>query len=230
MIPIRLAAVAFAFVASIIGVSTSAMAMTQTDNMKRITLVGASIGKDWNFDRIADRLNLSGYDFRYMGKYDFDKSELINAIVGQSQKSDIVMIKECSSYFPGDAAKQQAFVQEWVGKLRAAGVQPVLVTVAPVKAPGLVQRGKNLVKKAMGKPVWPEEVAAFNDWLRLYAARERLPLFDLERALWIAPDQRYLKPEFATDDSVHLSRAAYERLDKEFARFLSGSNIASAAR
>mgnify|MGYP000058812488 CR=1 FL=1 len=210
--------------------TTSAMPMTQTNDTKRITLVGASIGKDWNFDRVAERLKISGYDFRYMGKYDFDKSELIDTIVGQSRKSDIVMIKECSSYFPGDSAKQRAFVQNWVGKLRAAGVQPVLVTVAPVKAPGLVQRGKNLVKKVMGKPVWPEEVAAFNDWLREYAARERLPLFDLERALSIAPDQRYLKPEFSTDDDVHLSRAAYERLDREFEQFLSGIGIVSASR
>lgn len=222
--------IATIFLSLFLTTTTSAMAMTQTADTKRITLVGASIGKDWNFDRIAERLKVSGYDFRYMGKYDFDKSELINAIVGQSRKSDIVMIKECSSYFPGDAAKQRAFVQDWVGKLRAAGVQPVLVTVAPVKAPGLVQRGKDLVKKAIGKPVWPEEVAAFNDWLREYAARERLPLFDLEQALWIAPDQRYLKPEFTTDDSVHLSRVAYERLDEEFKRFLSGLSVVSAAR
>lgn len=230
MIDIRSAVIVFLFVLFATWIPSSAMAMTQTKPATRITLVGASIGKDWNFDRIGERVKVPGYDFRYVGRYDFDKSQLIDALIGQAQRPDVVMIKECSSYFPGDMGRYQTFIRGWVGKLRGAGIQPVLVTAAPVKEPGLLQRVKNRAKKAMGKPVWPESVSAFNDWLRAYAAREGVPLFDLERALWIAPDRRYLKPEFSTQDDVHLSRAAYEQVDRDFERFLSVLNGLTAVR
>lgn len=202
-------------------VTTSAMAMTQKQPAKRITLVGASIGEAWHFDQLDERLKLSGYDFKYVGNNDFDKERLIEKLVGERDKPDVVMIKECSSYFPGDAAKYQAKIRSWVRTLRAAGIQPVLVTVAPVEAPGLVQRTKNLAKKMLGKPIWPEQVAAFNDWLRVYAVEERLPLFDLEAVLRISPEQRFLRQEFGVGDYVHLNAAAYRKIDSEFAQFLS---------
>ena len=230
MTRIRKVSLVFSGIVYLMGASLSAMAMKPNEPAKRITLVGASIGKDWNFDRITERLQLPGYDFKYVGTYNFDKGPLIDTIVGQPQKPDFVMIKECSSYFPGDMGKYQASIQSWVGKLRVTGIQPVLLTVAPVKEPGMVQRAKNAVKKAMGRPIWPEEIAAFNDWLRTYAAREGVPLFDLEQALWIAPDRRYLKPEFTTDDDIHLNRAAYQQVDREFERFISTLNRLSVAR
>lgn len=187
---------------------------------KRITLVGASIGKDWQFDKIGERLGVGDYEFGYVGKYSFDKSSLITQLLQSQTKPDIVLVKECSTYFPGDRSQYQRQIRTWVGELRAAGVQPVLVTVAPVEPPSWIQRAKNLTKRALGKPIWMAEIAAFNDWLRDYAARERLPLFDLEAALRIGADNRYMKPEFGVGDYVHLNSAAYAHLDREFGRFL----------
>lgn len=196
-----------------------------------ITLVGASIGKAWRFEGIGRRGNLSGYAFEYVGNFSFDKSELIQELVARRDKPGMVLIKECSTYFPGDTARYRKDLMTWVGWLRGAGIQPVLVTTAPVSEPGsALARARIIVKHFLGLPAWLDEIAAYNAWLREYAARERLPVFDLEAVLRTSDDDGYLRKEYGAGDMVHLSEAAYRAMDREFAVFLRALDTAVTPR
>lgn len=188
---------------------------------RKLVLLGASIGKDWHFDQLPARAGLAGYRLEYRGVNAFDKGSLIDEVLARPRKPDYVLIKECSTYFPGDQKGYQEKIASWVQKLRAAGVRPVLVTAAPVEAPrGLVDRSKDFVKRSAGLPTWSGEVLRYNDWLRDYARRENVPLFDLEAVLRVSPDNRTLRPEYAIGDYVHVNHQAYLALDREFVVFL----------
>lgn len=196
---------------------------------RKLVLLGASIGKDWHFDKLPARTGLAGYRLEYQGVNAFDKGSLVDGVLARPRKPDYVLIKECSTYFPGDQQRYQEQIASWVHKLRAAGVRPVLVTAAPVEAPhGLVDRSKDFVKRSAGLPTWSGEVLRYNDWLRDYARRENVPLFDLEAVLRIGPDNRSLRPEYAVGDYVHVNNQAYLTLDREFVVFL--RQLSSTAR
>jgi hypothetical protein len=191
----------------------------------RITLVGASIGKAWHFDRLGERISAPGYQFAYLGNYDFDKGPLIEDLATARIKPDIVMIKECATYFPGDLDRYQHQIVSWVGKLRAAGIRPVLVTTAPVAEPtDLLTRAKNTVKQLVGIPTRLESELRFNDWLRDHADREKIPVFDIEAHLRRSDSNRWLRNEFDAGDGLHLNEAAYRNLDNAFSGFLAGWN------
>jgi len=187
---------------------------------KKITLVGASIGKNWHFDRLGDRMPVSGYRFSYVGVNDFDKTPLIEKLVGGNEKPDIVLIKECSTYFPGDTEQYRKSVVMWVNQLRVSGIRPILVTTAPVSEP-FGSTVRRLIKKILGKPDWLDSVTAYNDWLKAYAQREKIPVFDLEAVLRRNNSERWLRAEYDVGDRVHLTAAAYAAMDREFTAFLS---------
>lgn len=196
--------------------------MADDDPPMHIVLLGASIGKSWRIDRIAERVSLPGrYQFEYAGVGAFDKSSLIDDVIKRPNKPAAVMIKECATYFPGDSAAYQRSVTEWVKILRAAGIQPILVTTAPLAEPtGFVQRVKDLIKGVIGKPTWQESVIEFNDWLKYYAKTEGLPVFDLEAALRRDDSKRWLRNEFDSGDGLHLNDVAYQAVDRAFVNFL----------
>lgn len=198
---------------------------------KKIVLVGASIGKAWHIDQLAQREDLPGYSFGYVGVNSFDKGPLIDELITRKDKPDWVMIKECSTYFPGDEQRYHRSVEEWAAQLRRAGIQPVLVTTAPVSEPaGTIAKGRITVKHLLGMRSWLDDITAYNDWLRRYAAREHLPLFDLEAVLRVSDNNRYLKKEYGSGDMVHLTPVAYQAMDSEFTAFLKRTEAASAAR
>ena len=128
------------------------------------------------------------------------------------------MIKECATYFPGDLAAYQRSVEAWVQEIRRVGVQPMLVTTAPVAEPtDLLGRAKALVKRALGRPATQEGVVAFNDWLKEFARRERVPVFDLEAVLRRSASERWLRAEYDSGDRLHLNAKAYAAIDRAFA-------------
>jgi hypothetical protein len=193
----------------------------KVEHPKRVVLVGASIGKDWHFDRIGERVALPGYRFDYVGVYSFDKGPLIQKLVTDPDKPDIVLIKECAAYFPGDSEQYQRQFMSWVETLRAVGIQVVIVTTAPVAEPTeYIPRAKIFVKLLIGKPAWLDSIVQFNDWLKQYAQRERIPVFDLEAQLRRSESERWLRSEYDAGDKMHLNESAYRVLDGSFSKFL----------
>jgi lysophospholipase L1-like esterase len=196
---------------------------------KRITLVGASIGDAWRFDRLGERVALPGYRFAYVGVYAFDKGPLVEQLASAAERPAVVMIKECAAYFPGDLDAYRRNVTSWVERLRRAGIQPLLVTTVPIaRSPGYLGRAKHVVKRALGRPTRIDGILQYNDWLKEYAARERLPLFDLEAVVREGPHDRWLRPDFDAGDQLHLNAAAYRAIDDAFAALLrAGAEVAA---
>jgi len=115
--------------------------------------------------------------------------------------------------------------------LRDAGIAPLLVTTPPLDVPdGAIQRGKDEIKHLLGRGTAAEGIAVFNDWLKTYAAQERIPVFDLEAALRRGPADRWMKAEYDVGDRVHLNAAGYRAMDSAFMQFLSGQPMQRAAR
>lgn len=201
--------------------SSHATAANDTYGSKRVALVGASIGKEWRFDQIGQRIGRTDYVFEYSGRNAFDKTPLIEQIVKSPDKPYAVLLKECSTYFPGDEAQYRRSVEQWVRELRQAGIEPVLVTTAPVGEPtGWLPKTKIWIKRALGKPTWLDSVTGYNDWLRAYAREQNLALFDLEAAVRRNEKERWLRAEYDSGDLVHLNPAGYRAMDQAFAEFL----------
>jgi lysophospholipase L1-like esterase len=166
---------------------------------------------------------LNGYNFNYVGVYDFDKTPLISALLGAPKKPDVILIKECSTYFPGDIEQYRRSVMTWVQQIRRAGIQPVLVTTAPVREPtGYVERTKSFLKRLLDKPSSLDSITEFNDWMKEYARGENIALFDLEAVLRRSESERWLRAEYDIGDRVHLNSVAYGVMDHAFAEFLAG--------
>ncbi|MDH4188387.1 MAG: hypothetical protein OEV08_15465 [Nitrospira sp.] len=198
----------------------------KTRQSKSIVLVGASIGKAWHFEKLGERAHLSGYRFGYQGVYDFDKGQIISQLVNDSSKPDVVLIKECATYFPGNTEQYQQQVMSWVEALQKAGIQPVLVTTAPLAEPtAFPSRAKTYIKQQLGMPVPYDSITSYNDWLKEYALRKNIPLFDLESVLRRNESERWLKPEYNSGDGLHLNDAAYTVMDRAFREFLLSSKL-----
>lgn len=201
------------------------MAATEPDRPKRIVLVGASIGQNWHFERLSERVALPGYQFEYQGVRAFDKEPLIRGLASSADKPDMVLIKECNSYFPGVFEDYQRRVTSWVDTLRAAGIQPVLVTTPPIAESGdYVLRAKNMVKRIIGRQTTFDGIVQFNDWMKSYAGREHIPVFDMEASLRRSDGERWMRSEYDYGDTEHLNARAYQVLDEAFVRFLSSRN------
>jgi len=195
----------------------------KVEHSMRVVLVGASIGKDWHFERIGERVALPGYRFDYVGVYSFDKGPLIHKLVTDPDKPDIVLIKECATYFPGDTKQYQRQFMSWVDTLRAVGIQVVLVTTAPVAEPTeYIPRAKIFVKRLIGKPTQLDSIVQFNAWLKQYTQREHIPVFDLAAQLQRSDSEHWLRSEYDVGDKLHLNESAYHILDATFAKFFTG--------
>ena len=200
----------------------STLAPERSPGDLHIALVGASIGQDWNLAGWPARVRTTGISAESFAVWQFDKTAAIDELLLRPKrpfkltrtylkslfapappKADVVILKECSSYFPGKGAAQRAAFETWQQTLSAAGTKVVLATVVPVTA--------TRARADAGKQ---EALTAFNDWVREYAAQKDLPVLDLDAALRSGAPGSNLKDEFTSGDGSHLNAAAYAVLDR----------------
>ena len=189
---------------------------------KDIILVGASVGNGWKFPELPNRKGINGFKLEFIPVFDsFDKSPAIESIVKRDKKPDVVIIKECSVYFPGDFSAYKQKVEGWVKLLEENRIQPVLATsVPPGKPEGFTANIKGIIKNIIGKPDKLNSVIEYNDWLKSYAKEHNLIVLDIEAALHISDNDRYLNPMYDRGDKVHVNPDAYRKLDDVAEKFL----------
>lgn len=190
-----------------------------------VVLIGASIGKTWNLPGLPQRAQNDRYSFDALQVWDYDKSEAVEETLMRPARkfrvartyvkgffqpapkpADLVILKECSSYFPGDIQlmRKRELLQQWVQEVRAKGTPVMVTTVAPITRSRAERDG----------PVKHQAIREFNDWVRAYTREQQLPLLDLEKALRTDDSERYLRDEYTSGDGSHLNRAAYDVLDR----------------
>ncbi len=177
-----------------------AMISPKKDGVEYLVLVGASVGKSWSFDKLTERNKLvPNIVLGNRTQYDFDKSSSIDALIKTPVPVTGVIIKECAAYFPRDIEQSKKMIKTWIGKLRSAGIAPILATVVPVTK-----------EHDTGHPKRCDSIWEFNDFIRRYAFREKIPILDLEKALRISEQDRHLRDEYAQPDGLHLVKKAYD--------------------
>lgn len=187
-----------------------------------VVLVGASIGQDWRLAGWPERALMPGFTAESVAAWQFDKAEAINELLMRPArkfrvtrtylkslfqppppKASIVILKECSSYFPGDLPAYRDSLRRWAEQIQASGARLVLATVVPVT--------RTRAARDAGKQ---ESLVEFNRWIREFARQEGIALLDLEAALRVGDGNSYLRDDFTSGDGSHLNAAAYAVLDK----------------
>jgi GDSL-like Lipase/Acylhydrolase family len=203
--------------------AASASDLKRAAKPTRVVLIGASIGQEWNLPEIPKRSQLSGYEFEALQVWQFDKSEKLDEILMRParkfrltpsyfkgllqeppQPADVVILKECSSYFPEDLRleRKRELMEQWVHRVRDKNIKVMIATVVPVtRTRAALDRGKQ------------ETVREYNDWVRDYARSNDIVLLDLEAALRTDGRERYLRDDLTSGDGSHLNRKAYDILD-----------------
>jgi len=213
----------FTFLLSLLSIWGTANAMEKPDKEDvNIVLIGASIGKGWDFPDLPKRVGIDGYKLEYMGVFDsFDKTPAINKVLDRDQKPDAVIVKECSVYFPGDLESYKNSIMTWVSELRQKGITPILATSVPPGEPDSMWFDfKQFIKGLMGKPKKIDSVVLYNNWLRQYATDNKIKLFDLEKILRISDKNRHMKAEYDRGDHTHVNKNAYKVMDDNIKQFL----------
>jgi hypothetical protein len=201
-----------------------------------LALVGASIGHDWHLADWPARVHAPGFSAESFAVWQFDKTSAIDELLVRPRrkfrptrtylkslfappppKADVIILKECSSYFPGDGEAQRAAFRAWQERLTASGAQVVLATVVPVT--------QGRAARDTGKQ---EALTAFNAWVREYAAQQHLPVLDLDAAMRTGDAGSNLKDEYTSGDGSHLNRAAYAVLDRTLLDTLCGMQAGAA--
>jgi hypothetical protein len=187
----------------------------------RIILIGASVGQDWNLQEFTRRTNNDDYVFESVAAWQYDKTDALEEVLMRPRRKfhptksylkgffkpspapvDVVILKECAAYFPGDMVRYKELMKKWVGMIRDTKKEVLLATVAPVT--------ETRAAKQKGKI---EAILEYNDWIRQYAKDENITVIDLEAALRKGPETRFLKDELTSGDGTHLNRKAYDILD-----------------
>lgn len=208
----------------------SASALKIAGKPMHVVLIGASIGQEWNLPGLPGRLRLSGYEFEALQAWQFDKSETVDeTLIRPARKfhltpsyfkgffrdspkpADVVILKECASYFPEDTPREQKqkLLMQWVREVRQRNIKVMVATVVPIT--------RSLEAR---DPQKQESLLAYNDWLRDYARKEGIPVLDLEAALRPNDRERYLPEDLSIGDGKHLDRKAYDILDGVMAQTL----------
>lgn len=206
-------------------------------NQKRIMLLGASVGKAWNLKEWPARTNSAGYSFESVAFYEYDKTPALEEILIRPKRKfqltrtyvmgffkpaprlpNTIILKECAAYFPGDLPTYQSLMQQWVERVRKAGIEVVLATVVPVTRTNQTTHPGRI-----------EAIRTYNDWIRSYAAQERLPLLDLEAAVRVDDKTRFLRDDLTSGDGLHLNKQAYEILDRTLRETLEATAARQAA-
>jgi hypothetical protein len=203
--------------------------MVPTDKPRHVILIGASIGQQWNLSELPQRMNERRYTFEALQAWQYDKSEVVDeTLMRPSRKfrlsmgylngflrpapetANLIILKECSSYFPSDMQRNKDYMRRWVQEIRQKNIPVMLATVVPVTR-----------ERALRDPGKQEALREFNDWLRAYTQQEGLPLLDLEQALRTDDKQRYLRDDLTSGDGSHLNHKAYDILDQQLIKSVS---------
>jgi hypothetical protein len=188
---------------------------------RKVLLIGASVGKAWNLPEWPGRVDDKRFRLESIAVYQYDKSEALDEVLMRPKRKfrltrtylkgffkpapqlpDTIILKECAAYFPGDLERYKTLMAGWVNQVREANIEPVVATIVPVTR-----------EHQTTHPGRIEGIRAYNDWIRGYAAQERLPLLDLEAALRTDDTARFLSDDLTNGDGMHLNRKAYDRLD-----------------
>jgi len=190
---------------------------------RHIAYIEASTVHLWKLDEFPVRMRTERYRFQIFREYDFDKSKVVDQVLATPPPLPaVVILQECSVYFPGDMPTYQRMYRAWVERLSARGLRPVIATVVPpARSRGWWQAYKDFVKQQLlRRPSRFEQVVVFNDWLRALGAELSVPVLDLELLLRVSAEDRHMRPEYDVGDGVHLTSPAYQRLDKDLLEFL----------
>jgi len=192
-------------------------------NSTHVVLIGASIGRNWDFSDLPQRLGRTDLSFEYIhgGSY-FDKSEKLHELLWNAEKRpDIIIFKECAAYFPGDLDAYGRLLEGWVEECKNLDIVPIPTTVVPVTRLHPLKKffidivkGRNPFK--MGNPFKHfrnRSILEYNDALRRFAGQKGLPVLDLEAAVRYSETNRFLREDLATIDGLHLNGKAYRMLD-----------------
>jgi GDSL-like Lipase/Acylhydrolase family len=196
--------------------------MSQTGKTTHVVLIGASIGQSWHLAEWAARVKATGFSAESVPAWQFDKSAVLEEVLmrpirkfhptrtylrslfqAPPRKPDVVILKECSSYFPGDLSRYQRSIEDWVSRLQAKQIKVILATVVPVTR-----------SRAAQDPGKQEGLLKYNEWVRVFASQHSFEVLDLEAALRSDDSGKYLREEFAAADGSHLNAAAYQILDQ----------------
>jgi hypothetical protein len=201
----------------------SGKTFSENDSSKtrRILLIGASVGRGWNLPEWTKRMNDNSVSLEMIPVYSFDKSQALEEALMRPrrkfhfnksyikgffrtapQKPDMIIIKECAAYFPGDLENYKTLVTKWIHQSIAAGIKPVVATVAPVTQ-----------EHSEKKPGRLEGILEYNDWVKSYTKEIGINCLDLESALRISNDDRALSPDLTSGDGLHLNGRAYSIID-----------------
>jgi len=206
------------------------MSQEATIPAKRVLVLGASVGKAWNIEALPKRLQDYAYQYEFIPKYKPDKSDILEQALNRKEnKPDVIIIKQCAAYFrrdtqvyqPEHVQRYKQFAEAWVMQCKTQGVEPILATVVPITAElPFKMKLKRLVKKyILQKDIGPgyrsvrlTGILDYNDWVTAYAEKNGLTVLDLEAAVRVSDDNRYLNPDFTTD-GLKLKKKGYRRLD-----------------
>jgi hypothetical protein len=200
---------------------------------RQVAIIGASVGYGWNVSEWPQRMQSPAYRIEMLPVYAFDKSEAITDLLMRPKrtfrltrsyilgffktshpKPQLVIIKECAAYFPGNVATYRAMVSRWVTQCRDAGVIVALATVVPVTS-----------EHAKKKPGRIEGISQYNDFVRAYCAANKIPCLDLEKAVRLGDHERFLNPAFTSGDGLHINRTGYDKLDTALGRFFEKQGV-----
>lgn len=188
---------------------------------KHILLLGASVGRAWDFPELPKRIQRFDLRFEMIPVYAFDKSEalgealmrpkkkfrlsksyLFGLLKPAAKKPNVIIFKECAAYFPGNSKQYTLLVQGWVEITKKNGIKPVLTTVVPVT-----------LDHANKRPGRLEGILEYNDWVKSYCKQNNIDCLDFEAVLRISEANRVLRNDLTSGDGLHLNGKAYLILD-----------------
>jgi len=91
------------------------------ETKRRIVLLGASVGKGWQIERLPARANNDEYIFEYAGVYSFDKTQALHSFLGREEgtRPGAIILKECAAYFPGELSLYKKLILQWIADCEA---------------------------------------------------------------------------------------------------------------
>jgi hypothetical protein len=188
-----------------------------------VALIGASIGRAWNLPVLPERMNDCTYCFEYIHGGGWDKTARLREVLSRRDgKPDVIVIKQCAAYFPGDLQLYRKLLQQWITDCRQAGTIPKPCTVVPVTrshsyksvVSSVIKCRYPLTDKNPFRHRRNRSLLEYNDWLKSFCEMRGLSCLDLEAAVRVSDQTRYLRRSLAKLDGLHLKRGAYRLLDR----------------